>query len=175
MFAIRESLTADEYGEVLRRGWIEQHEDACFYLPYRVQVLEELRTAAAAEDFKSAEVDHAFGVDDFAPYHRYMEAGDDPVVGASVAVLEGGVEYTGSVQGVNPDGTLRISFGGDRKPSRDAYAKSEVRVVQPIVAPPLPPANAVNAPATRAAPTAPGTTVSPMGGGGPVAPGLAAR
>ena len=170
IFTIREALTDGEYVEAQQRGWFELREDGCYGLPLRARALEELRTAASAADFKPEVVDYAVTADSFAPYHHFHEAESNPVVGSPVAVVEAGKTYSAVVQGINPDGTYKLSFSGE-KPTRDIFSRGELSVPETSATPAAPPA----AQQTHAAPVAPGSTTSPMGAGSPVAPGLSAR
>lgn len=54
-------------------------------------------------------------------------------VGDQVSVAEGGTTYTARVSAKNTDGTLKLSFAG-QKPARDTYKSNEVRVTGTVPA-----------------------------------------
>ena len=102
---IQDMLGPDGFTEALRLRWLDVNtEDGMIHLTNSQQKLDEMRAI----------------VDD-----------ENAQVGDAVTVAEEGQAFQGTVQRVNPDGSVTLTFG-DKKPKapKPMYRKDEIRLQQ---------------------------------------------
>ncbi len=145
---LQEKLGCEGYSEALRLGWLvpELELGGVVSVSTRGDHRRAMESAAALTDAEKVQLAEAAPAPASASRGFYgesvvsatlvmKEATDAGVVdndkeaeiGDQVTVAEGGQSYSARVQAKNPDGTMKLSFGGT-KPNRDVFKTAEIRV-----------------------------------------------